>query len=107
DGRIVLEPIAERSATEAASAADGEHVKSGESAETAVYLRSLHAAEAGVASLVELLLTTPARPITIDVERALVWFEDRAKIALAGEQREAIRRAIAEKVLVVTGGPGT
>ncbi|MGH9390597.1 MAG: AAA family ATPase, partial [Vicinamibacteria bacterium] len=53
------------------------------------------------------LLKTPASPIAIDVERAVSWFEQRERIALAGEQREAIRRAVVAKVLVITGGPGT
>jgi exodeoxyribonuclease V alpha subunit len=73
----------------------------------AVYLRSLHTAESGAAALARVLLECPARPIEIDVERALAWFEQRRSIELAPEQREAIRRAVSGKLLVVTGGPGT
>jgi len=74
---------------------------------TAIFLSSLHTAESGTASLLAEILTTPVKPIKIDIERALSWFEGRRGIVLADEQREAIRRAITSKVLVITGGPGT
>jgi exodeoxyribonuclease V alpha subunit len=48
-----------------------------------------------------------ARPIEIDVDRALTWFEERQQIALASEQRQAIALAVQKKMLVITGGPGT
>lgn len=73
----------------------------------AVYSAALHAAEAGLAKRLAALLTRPVAPISIDVERALEWFEGREGLGLAAQQREAIRRAVTAKVLVVTGGPGT
>ncbi|HTP30168.1 MAG TPA: ATP-dependent RecD-like DNA helicase [Anaeromyxobacteraceae bacterium] len=73
----------------------------------AVYLASLHRAERGAAELARVLVRSPGRAISIDVERAIAWFEERQKISLAPEQREAIRRAAASKFLVITGGPGT
>ncbi len=45
--------------------------------------------------------------MSLDVEKALEWFEARRKIELAPEQREAIRKAVTQKALVITGGPGT
>ena len=72
-----------------------------------VFLASLHAAEEGLARRLAELLARPAEPIDIDVERALSWFEGREGLGLAGQQREAIRRAVDAKVLVITGGPGT
>ena len=53
------------------------------------------------------LLASPPRPVSVDVDRALAWFQARERIELAPEQREAVSKAICEKVLVVTGGPGT
>ncbi|HEX6199182.1 MAG TPA: ATP-dependent RecD-like DNA helicase [Thermoanaerobaculia bacterium] len=79
----------------------------GESEARTVYLTGLHAAEAGLARRLADLLARPVEPIEIDVERALAWFEGREGLELASQQREAIRRAIAAKVLVITGGPGT
>ncbi len=73
----------------------------------AIYLASLHRAESGAAELGRALLRSPSRAITIDIEKAISWFEERQKISLAPEQREAIRSAVTSKVLVITGGPGT
>ncbi len=72
-----------------------------------VYLASLHAAEAGLARRVAELLHHRPEEIEIDAERALDWFQAREEVVLARQQREAIRRAIGAKVLVITGGPGT
>jgi exodeoxyribonuclease V alpha subunit len=73
----------------------------------AVYLKSLHTAETGVASLLKALMASPPRPIQVDVDKAITWFEGKQGLTLAPEQREAIRQAVTAKVLVVTGGPGT
>jgi exodeoxyribonuclease V alpha subunit len=73
----------------------------------AVYLSSLHRAESGAAELGRSLLRSPGRPVTINIEKAISWFEERQRITLAPEQREAVRRAITSKILVITGGPGT
>jgi len=77
------------------------------SGDEAVYLKSLHTAEAAGAGRIRLLVGTKSRPIRIDIERAITWFEAQQNIQLADEQREAIRKAATSKLLVVTGGPGT
>ena len=76
-------------------------------AEQAVYLKSLHAAESGVAARLRALLVQPPLPLEIDLDRAVDWFEKQERIALAREQRQAIRSGLTRKVLVITGGPGT
>lgn len=73
----------------------------------AIYLDPLYVAECGIAELSARLLRVRARPIEIDVDRALTWFEERQQIALASEQRQAIALAVQKKMLVITGGPGT
>jgi exodeoxyribonuclease V alpha subunit len=73
----------------------------------AIYIASLHRAESGAAELGRALLRSSSRTITIDIEKAIAWFEERQKITLAPEQREAIRSAVTSKFLVITGGPGT
>jgi exodeoxyribonuclease V alpha subunit len=75
--------------------------------ETAVFLKALHAAEAGVASRLRTLLIQPMLPLEIDLDRALDWFEKQERIDLARQQRQAIRAGLTRKVLVITGGPGT
>ena len=52
------------------------------------------------------LCATAAAPWSIDVDAALVWFEARAGIQLAAEQRRAVAAAMRDKCVVVTGGPG-
>jgi exodeoxyribonuclease V alpha subunit len=75
--------------------------------EAAVYLKALHTAEEGIAARLHTLLVQQTLPFEIDVERALEWFEKNERIALAPQQRQAIRAGITRKVLVITGGPGT
>lgn len=43
----------------------------------------------------------------INVEKAIVWAETRLKIKLAEKQKQAVKAAFQDKVLVITGGPGT
>jgi len=102
--RVILEPVDGREAPAA-----GGPVGAGDAlaSQDAVYLPALHTAEIGAAARMEALLSTPVHPIKIDVDRALEWFEARQRMELAGEQREAIRRAMTGKALVITGGPGT
>src|SRR5947199_7590385 len=75
--------------------------------ETAVFLKALHAAEAGVAARIRTLLIQPMLPLEIDLDRALDWFETQERIDLARQQRQAIRAGLTRKALVITGGPGT
>jgi exodeoxyribonuclease V alpha subunit len=82
-------------------------VEPGPGGEDAVYLRSLHTAEAAGAGRLGLLASTEASPVRIDIERAITWFEQQQTIRLADEQKQAIRSAATSKLLVVTGGPGT
>lgn len=78
-----------------------------EGPEAAVFSHALHAAETGTSSRVLAILKTPARPIAIDEDKAIAWFESTAGISLASQQAAAVRGAFTSKVLVVTGGPGT
>jgi exodeoxyribonuclease V alpha subunit len=78
-----------------------------ESNEPAIYVKALHSAEVGVAGRVRSLLIQPMLPLEIDLDRALDWFEKGEKIALARQQRQAIRAGLTRKMLVITGGPGT
>jgi len=68
---------------------------------------SLAACERRIAESLAELLRTAARTVPIDVPRALAWYESTAALQLAERQREAIARALVDKLLVITGGPGT
>ena len=97
-GLVVVEPLG--AAGESGGEGEGER-------DQAVYLKALHAAEAGAAARVRALLAQPPRPLAIDLERALAWFEKGEHVVLARAQRQAIRAGLTAKLLVITGGPGT
>ncbi len=72
-----------------------------------LYLRPLYHAEAGVAQRLRTLLAG-AHPLAgNDATSAVEAVERTMRLTLAGRQRDAIERALTQKVLVITGGPGT
>lgn len=73
----------------------------------AVYLSKFHTCETGVANRLRILASVPKSLRPVDSAKALAWVEERLAIQLAGEQKRAVRLAIDQKVLVITGGPGT
>jgi exodeoxyribonuclease V alpha subunit len=71
-----------------------------------VFLAGLYRAEREIAEKLRALIAgKPPWPL-IDAGKAIPWVEKRTKLALAQSQKEAIRVALASKVLVITGGPG-
>ena len=75
--------------------------------EDAVFSQRLWQAETGCASLLKRLIATRGETVPIKTDKAIEWVEKTRTITLSAEQREAISTAIREKVLVITGGPGT
>jgi exodeoxyribonuclease V alpha subunit len=73
----------------------------------AVYLTPLHVAEDNTARRLKQLLEFPRQLFPIDVDKAIEWVQQVSQIHLAERQKQAIRKAIESKVLVITGGPGT
>jgi exodeoxyribonuclease V alpha subunit len=73
----------------------------------AVYLRRLYAAETGIARRLMILLWAAKGIRDIDTNRAIDWVQRRLSITLAENQRNAVLRAAEDKVMVITGGPGT
>lgn len=72
-----------------------------------IFLSSLLRAEQGLAQAVLRIAQTSPHPLpAIDLKKAIEWVENRLSIALASAQKEAIRAACQQKVLVITGGPG-
>ena len=71
-----------------------------------VFLAPLYQAERAIAEHIRRLKTgTPAWP-TVDADKAVPWVENKLGISLAPSQQDAVRRALASKLLVITGGPG-
>jgi exodeoxyribonuclease V alpha subunit len=71
-----------------------------------LYLKPLFLAELGVARSLRHLREGQHPLPAIDIQAALHWVENKIGLALAATQRHAIRQAITQKVLVITGGPG-
>jgi exodeoxyribonuclease V alpha subunit len=73
----------------------------------AVYLAALHAAEKQLARRATELLRAPRHVPPTDVSPALGAVEQKTGLHLSDEQRHAVRLAFQEKLLILTGGPGT
>ena len=71
-----------------------------------VFLAGLYRAEQAIAERLRALLSIAPPWPPIDAAKAIPWVERRTGLALAASQREAVRRALGSKVLVITGGPG-
>ncbi len=74
-----------------------------------IYLTSLHSAETDVARMLAEIATAPAgQKVSLPMAESLFNEVQReSEIQFTGEQRQAIIGAISEKVMVITGGPGT
>jgi exodeoxyribonuclease V alpha subunit len=84
----------------------GEVVRETATLEPWLYLKPLFVAETGVSQFLRRLNQGPHPLPAIKADVALEWVEKKMGIELAPAQRDAIRRATTDKVLVITGGPG-
>ena len=75
--------------------------------EEAVYLRGYHLAENQVSSRLLYLESFLAMQNRGDPGQAITWLRSKLPFKLAPLQEEAVKKALTEKVLVITGGPGT
>jgi exodeoxyribonuclease V alpha subunit len=73
----------------------------------AVYLAKFHVSETSIATRMKALVNAPKSIRQIDSDRAIEWVQQRLSITLAKKQEEAIKCAAENKVMVITGGPGT
>jgi exodeoxyribonuclease V alpha subunit len=85
---------------------DGEVIADTVEGEPCIFLAGQHRAERAIAVRIRGLSGGALPWPTIDAAKAIPWVESRAGVTLAASQREAVRLALATKVLVVTGGPG-
>jgi len=74
--------------------------------EPLIFLPHLRRAEEGIAAKSKGLATTPAVYPRIDFEKAVAWCEQRTGKTLAPSQREALKTVLANRVAIITGGPG-
>lgn len=72
-----------------------------------LFLARLFRAETSLAESLDGLLSQAGHPMpAIDLDVALSWVQERLSIELAEGQREALRAACRERVVIITGGPG-
>ncbi|MDY3556431.1 ATP-dependent RecD-like DNA helicase [Gemmata sp. JC717] len=86
---------------------DGEPAKVRISEEDLLFLKPMFLAEVGVARSIRALAAGPHPLPSVNVEAAVNWIEQKMGIAFATSQRAAIKSAVTNKMMVVTGGPGT
>jgi exodeoxyribonuclease V alpha subunit len=75
--------------------------------DTLIFLKPLFLAEIGISRAIHLLASGPHPLPNVNVDAAIEWAEKKMKLTFAESQRSAIRAAVNNKLLVVTGGPGT
>ena len=86
--------------------AEEEVVIDGES-EECVYSKRLHQAEKGIAERICTMLTLPAPGMDLDAEEISAEVASRLAIKLSEDQLEVVGNVLRERVVVITGGPGT
>ncbi len=72
-----------------------------------VWVKPLFLAEVGIAKELSRLINAPCSLRGVDTEKALTWVQEKLGIELAEQQKLGVGRAVNDKVLILTGGPGT
>jgi len=73
----------------------------------AVYLAKYHLCETRIAILLKRLISTSKSIRKLKPGKAIEWVQQQLDITLAKNQVEAVKCSFANKVMVITGGPGT
>ncbi len=73
----------------------------------AVYLDGYHVAETSLSTRLKTLIHAPQAIRKIDSGKAVQWVQEKLVIVLADRQVEAVKCVSDNKIVVITGGPGT
>jgi exodeoxyribonuclease V alpha subunit len=71
-----------------------------------LFLTPLHRAETGSATGIARLMKGPVPWGEFDANKTIPWVEGKTGLTLSISQREALKLALANKLVVITGGPG-
>ncbi len=75
--------------------------------EDKIWVKPLFLTEIGIARELARLMQSACRIRSVQVDKAIEWVQQKLQIELAPEQKMAVAQGVQDKVLVVTGGPGT
>ncbi|GHU17853.1 ATP-dependent RecD-like DNA helicase [Alphaproteobacteria bacterium] len=95
------------SQTDLAYNEEGDEDGGGSNVTLAVYLAGSYLAEAQIAKMLKEIRDSSKNTKEIRIDEALEQAQKKLSISLAERQIEAIKAAITNKLLVITGGPGT
>jgi exodeoxyribonuclease V alpha subunit len=84
----------------------GELIREIVGGEDLIFLPLLKKAEEGIAARFRKLGALKASYPAIDFSKALSWYEQRSNQRLADSQKTALKQALENRVLIITGGPG-
>lgn len=84
----------------------GDVVRDGVGEHDLIFLPALKKAEEYIARRILDLSGQPSSYPDIDFNRAITWVQGSNKLQLAASQTEAIRCALENRVVIITGGPG-
>jgi exodeoxyribonuclease V alpha subunit len=84
-----------------------EHLQPPTMSSSAVYLARFYVSETGIVNKLKTLLTFPKQLRLINIDESLQWVQQDLNIAFSEKQLAAIKASINNKLMVVTGGPGT
>jgi exodeoxyribonuclease V alpha subunit len=73
----------------------------------AVYLAGFYISEMGIANKLKTLITFPRQLRLMNIDEAIDWVQKDLKLVFSEKQLEAIKASINNKLMVITGGPGT
>jgi len=82
------------------------HTQEAVSGSTLIFLPYLDFSEEGIARRLKALVQAKTR-VDRRAEEILVQVEKTLRLRLSVKQREAVQKALSQKVLIITGGPGT
>ncbi|MBU2430529.1 MAG: ATP-dependent RecD-like DNA helicase, partial [Proteobacteria bacterium] len=78
-----------------------------ENNDTQVYLKRLYTAESGIASRIKAMLSFPKTACPLSQDEILDKVLTRLAVTLSEEQLDVVAKVMEEKIVVITGGPGT
>lgn len=75
--------------------------------EGVVWIKPLFLSELGIARELARIQEAPCALRQVDTQKALIWVQEQLRIHLAEQQLAGVSCAVNEKVMILTGGPGT